>query len=80
MPPTSRQERPPGHAALMANAKRPGNEATKLDIFLRLRGLEAYADALYEMGARTVNDLTYLQDEDFEALGLDRAAVRVLVQ
>ena len=40
----------------------------------------AHADALYEMGARTVNDLSFLEDEDFENLGLDRAAVRVLVQ
>ena len=65
---------------LTVNTNRPAGEATKLDVFLRLRGLDKYADQLYEMGARTVNDLAYLEDADFESIGLNKADVRVMVQ
>jgi hypothetical protein len=65
---------------ILRNGARPNGDATKLDVFLRLRGLERHADALYQMGARTVNDLAFLEDDDFDAIGLAKADVRVHVQ
>ena len=65
---------------LLHSSKRPAGKATKLDVFLRLRGLEKHADALYHMGARTVNDLAFLEDDDFDVLGLDKMDVAVRVQ
>ena len=49
---------PPG---LRVHARRPAQAATPLDVFLRLRGLDAHADVLYALGARKIGDLRYLR-------------------
>ena len=49
-------------------------------MFLRLRGLEHYADRLYELGARQVRDLSFLEDEDWATLGINKRELLVQVQ
>ena len=49
-----------------------GRRQTPLDIFLKVRGFESYAQKFYCLGARTVRDLKYLEDSDFREIGLDK--------
>lgn len=71
-PPRTFDEASRAPAGLRDDARRPGGHATTLDVFLKLRGLGAHADLLFDMGARTVTDLGFLDDGDFAVLGLDR--------
>ena len=53
---------------------------TPLDVFLRLRGLDAHADVLYGLGARKIGDLRYLRKEDYAGVGLDLGDLDMKVQ
>ena len=68
---------PPG---LRVHARRPAQAATPLDVFLRLRGLDAHADVLYGLGARKIGDLRYLRKEDYAGVGLDLGDLDMKVQ
>ena len=68
---------PPG---LRVHARRPAQAATPLDVFLRLRGLDAHADVLYGLGARKIEDLRYLRKEDYAGVGLDLGDLDMKVQ
>ena len=68
---------PPG---LRVHARRPAQAATPLDVFLRLRGLDAHADVLYGLGARKIGDLRYLRKEDYAGVGLDLRDLDMKVQ
>ena len=68
---------PPG---LRVHARRPAQAATPLDVFLRLRGLDAHADVLYGLGARKIGDLRYLRKEDYAGIGLDLGDLDMKVQ
>ena len=68
---------PPG---LRVHARRPAQAATPLDVFLRLRGLDAHADVLYSLGARKIGDLRYLRKEDYAGVGLDLGDLDMKVQ
>ena len=68
---------PPG---LRVHARRPAQAATPLDVFLRLRGLDAHADVLYGLGARKIGDLRYLRKEDYAGMGLDLGDLDMKVQ
>ena len=68
---------PPG---LRVHARRPAQAATPLDVFLRLRGLDAHADVLYGLGARKIGDLRYLWKEDYAGVGLDLGDLDMKVQ
>ena len=49
-----------------------GRRQTPLDVFLKVRGFESYAQKFYCLGARTVRDLKYLEESDFREIGLDK--------
>ena len=68
---------PPG---LRVHARRPAQAATPLDVFLRLRGLDAHADVLYGLGARKIGDLRFLRKEDYAGVGLDLGDLDMKVQ
>ena len=62
------------------HARRPAQAATPLDVFLRLRGLDAHADVLYGLGARKIGDLRFLRKEDYAGVGLDLGDLDMKVQ
>ena len=56
-----------------------GRKQTPLDIFLKVRGLESYAQKFYCLGARTVRDLKYLEESDFREIGISKKKLLITI-
>lgn len=67
---------PKGGAACLHGWER---EPTSLDVYLHVRGFSDLRDPLYELGARRVHDLQYLDETDFESLGISKRTFMIQV-